>query len=236
MDRPARRALFAVSRRGGHGLDALGVPPGKIEVCYLGIDPGAYRADAAARSAVRRELGLDDGPPSCSAPRTCGPARAWRCSRRSRLGSRPTGATPSWSRPATDRSRVRSPPPRGTAALPLERLRLLGPRADVPRLLAAADVFVFPSDGAEGLGLGPLEALAAGVPVVATAVSDLPELLAGAAVIVPPGDRDAIVEGCRQLLDDPARRAELARRGATLVRERLSVGSAVETHARRYFG
>jgi glycosyltransferase involved in cell wall biosynthesis len=120
--------------------------------------------------------------------------------------------------------------------VPPDRLRFLGPRLDVPRLLAAADLFVFPSNGAEGLPLGPLEALASGVPLVATAVSDLPELLGGAAVLVPPGDDDAFVDACRRLLDDDGRRAELARRGETLVRERLSVGSAVEAHLRRYFG
>ncbi|MGC4897566.1 glycosyltransferase family 4 protein [Micromonospora sp. DT31] len=90
---------------------------------------------------------------------------------------------------------------------------LLGHRADVADLLAAADLAVVTSDW-EARQLFAQEALRAGVPLVATAVGGLPDLVGDAAVLVPAGDTDAVDAAVRELLDDPTRRAELGRRGA----------------------
>jgi glycosyltransferase involved in cell wall biosynthesis len=97
------------------------------------------------------------------------------------------------------------------ARIKAERLpaRLLGYREDVPELLAAADVVVISSRW-EARPLVAQEALRAGVPVVATAVGGLPELVGDAAVLVPPGDPTALAAAVSSLLADPARRAELA--------------------------
>jgi glycosyltransferase involved in cell wall biosynthesis len=57
------------------------------------------------------------------------------------------------------------------------------------------------------------EAMRAGTPLVATSVGGLPELVGDAALLVPPGDIDALDAGVRLLLDDPALRAEYGRRG-----------------------
>ncbi|PWR11171.1 glycosyltransferase [Micromonospora sicca] len=90
---------------------------------------------------------------------------------------------------------------------------LLGHRTDVADLLAGADLAVVTSDW-EARQLFAQEALHAGVPLVATAVGGLPELVGDAAVLVPPGDVDAVDAAVRELLDDDARRADLGRRGA----------------------
>lgn len=90
-------------------------------------------------------------------------------------------------------------------------VRLLGRRSDVPDLLAAADVFVMTSRW-EGSPLVVQEAMAAGVPVVATAVGGLPTLAGDGAVLVPPGDPEAVARAVGQLLDDPAKRAWLVER------------------------
>ncbi|RZU74881.1 glycosyltransferase involved in cell wall biosynthesis [Micromonospora kangleipakensis] len=90
---------------------------------------------------------------------------------------------------------------------------LLGHRTDVADLLAGADLAVVTSDW-EARQLFAQEALRAGVPLVATAVGGLPELVGDAAVLVPAGDVDAVDAAVRELLDDDARRTELARRGA----------------------
>ncbi len=69
---------------------------------------------------------------------------------------------------------------------------LLGERQDVPRILAALDVFCLPS-AAEGLPMAILEAMAASLPIVATAVGEIPRLLSdGAGWLVPPGDTHAL--------------------------------------------
>lgn len=86
---------------------------------------------------------------------------------------------------------------------------LLGHRTDVADLLAAADLAVVTSDW-EARQLFAQEALRAGVPLVATAVGGLPDLVGDAAVLVPPDDVDAVDRAVRELLDDDGRRADLA--------------------------
>jgi glycosyltransferase involved in cell wall biosynthesis len=100
------------------------------------------------------------------------------------------------------------------ARIKSERLpaKLLGYREDVADLLAAADVVVISSRW-EARPMVAQEALRAGVPVVATAVGGLPELVGEAAVLVPPGDATALAAAVSSLLSDPARRAELAAAG-----------------------
>ncbi|GAB3982396.1 hypothetical protein GCM10027615_65060 [Plantactinospora veratri] len=88
-------------------------------------------------------------------------------------------------------------------------MTLLGHRTDVADLLAGADLAVVTSDW-EARQLFAQEALRAGVPLVATAVGGVPELVGEAAVLVPPDDVDAVDQAVRALLADPDRRAALA--------------------------
>jgi glycosyltransferase involved in cell wall biosynthesis len=93
----------------------------------------------------------------------------------------------------------------------------LGARDDVPALLAAADVFALPSAW-EARALVVQEAMAAGVPIVATAVGGLPDLLGGSGVLVPAGDAAALADAVAGLLTDP----ESARALAIAARERFA--------------
>lgn len=88
-------------------------------------------------------------------------------------------------------------------------VRLLGRRDDVVDLLAAADVVVSTSEW-EGQPLGVQEALAVGAPVVATNVGGTAEVTGDAAVLVPYPDSAGMAAAIRDLLSDPARRAELS--------------------------
>ncbi|GIG76199.1 glycosyltransferase family 4 protein [Planosporangium flavigriseum] len=90
---------------------------------------------------------------------------------------------------------------------------LAGHRTDVPDLLAAADLAVVTSVW-EARQLFAQEAMRAGTPLVATSVGGLPELVGDAALLVPPGDIDALDDAVRSLLDDRGLRAEYGRRGA----------------------
>ncbi|MFZ3496639.1 glycosyltransferase family 4 protein [Streptomyces sp. 5.8] len=95
-----------------------------------------------------------------------------------------------------------------------ERLpvRLLGRRRDAARLLAAADVAVLPSRWEARSPLAQ-EALRMGVPLVATAVGGVPELVGAAGVLVPYGEAGALAGAVAGLLADPARRGALAEAG-----------------------
>jgi glycosyltransferase involved in cell wall biosynthesis len=92
------------------------------------------------------------------------------------------------------------------------RVYLLGHRTDVPDLLLGADLAVVSSDW-EARQLFAQEVLRAGVPLVCTAVGGLPDLVGDAAVLVPPDDVDALAAAVRDLLTNPALRAEYAARG-----------------------
>ncbi len=97
-------------------------------------------------------------------------------------------------------------------------IRLCGWRRDVPELLAAMDVFVLTSLF-EGLPRAVLQAMAAGVPVVATSVDGTPEVVAHreTGLLVPPSSPDAVAEGILTLVGDEALRSRcVARAGACL--------------------
>ncbi|MET0423269.1 MAG: glycosyltransferase family 4 protein [Actinoplanes sp.] len=89
---------------------------------------------------------------------------------------------------------------------------LLGRRTDVRDLLLGADLAVVTSDW-EARQLFAQEALTAGVPLISTAVGGLPGLVGEAALLIPPGDVDALDRAVRDLLADPALRADYAARG-----------------------
>jgi len=80
------------------------------------------------------------------------------------------------------------------------------------RLLAGATVLAYPSLY-EGFGLPTLEAMAAGVPVVTTNAGALPEVVGDAAVLVEPGDTDALAAALESVLSDEAQRCSLIERG-----------------------
>ena len=89
---------------------------------------------------------------------------------------------------------------------------LLGRRSDVPDLLGGDDLAVVTSDW-EARQLFAQEALTAGTPLIATAVGGVPGLVGDAALLIPPGDVDALDQAVRRLLADPGLRADYAARG-----------------------
>jgi glycosyltransferase involved in cell wall biosynthesis len=95
-----------------------------------------------------------------------------------------------------------------------DRLVRLGyvSQAHRARLLRAATLFAYPSLY-EGFGFPPLEAMVAGVPVVATTAGALPEVVGDGAELVAPGDADALAAAIDRLLVDDRARADLVARG-----------------------
>ncbi len=100
------------------------------------------------------------------------------------------------------------------AAAHSNRIVRLGRVSDDHRaaLFRGAAAFAYPSRY-EGFGLPPLEAMAAGVPVVATHGGSLPEVIGDAGLLVPVGDADAMADALVEALDDDARRARLVAAG-----------------------
>ena len=104
-------------------------------------------------------------------------------------------------------------------------MALLGERADVPELLAAADVFVL-SSASEGAPLSILEAMAAGLPVVASNVGGIAELVEDGVtgLLVPPADPVRLAQALARVLDDRDLRQRLGTAGRARARERFDLG------------
>ena len=112
-------------------------------------------------------------------------------------------------------------------------VRFLGACAQIGPLLARADVVVLPSLH-EGMSNAVMEAMAAGRPVVATAVGGTPELLRDRGILVPPGDPAALASAIDALLADPGRSAALGAAARRWSRAHLTADAMVDEHVRIY--
>jgi L-malate glycosyltransferase len=120
--------------------------------------------------------------------------------------------------------------------LGLERVvAFAGHRSDIPRLLQASTLSVLPSLS-EGLPNAVLESMAAGVPVVATAVGGVPEIVTDGrtGLLVPPASPAALAAALERLLAEPALAARLGAAGHQLVVERFSMERMVRATEQLY--
>jgi glycosyltransferase involved in cell wall biosynthesis len=116
-----------------------------------------------------------------------------------------------------------------------DKVHLLGVRSDIPEVLNAADVFVLSSDY-EGNPLSVMEAMAAGKPVICTAVGGVPELVedGGGGLLVPPGDAKALACAMRRMLEDPRARASMGGASAKRAVERFDLQAMTEAYEDLY--
>lgn len=97
-----------------------------------------------------------------------------------------------------------------------DRFRFIGPRSDVLRLMAGADMFIL-SSRYEGLPVAIMEATSMGLPIVTTAVGEIPNFLTDDvdALIVGPGDPDALARAIERLATDEGLRCRLGKQALT---------------------
>lgn len=116
-----------------------------------------------------------------------------------------------------------------------ERVGLVGARSDIDTLLRGTDIFLV-SSRREGLPMALLEALASGVPAVATTVGGIPEVLRDGhnGILVPPESPEALAAAVRDLLADRPRRERLAAAGRSSVAEAWSLDRTAARYAEIY--
>jgi glycosyltransferase involved in cell wall biosynthesis len=129
----------------------------------------------------------------------------------------------------TERERLEASLP--ALGLDPARIRFLGFRTDVPDLLGAADFFAL-SSLQEGLPLAMLEAMGQELPVVATRVGGVPELISDRenGLLCPTGRPEVLAAALKEVIEDPALRRRLGQAGARRVAEEFSF----QQMARRY--
>jgi len=110
-----------------------------------------------------------------------------------------------------------------------DRVRFLGQRADVPQLLAAADIFCQPNEGPEPFGIVFVEALWAGRPVVTTAMGGPLEIVTDSCgLLVPPNDPSTLAEQLERLIQSPELRSRLGAAGPARARELCDPAAQME--------
>lgn len=218
---------FAVSREIASRLRRVRGVGRKVEVLYLGI--GDAPEVTRGRDQIRRELAAE-GPLIVTASRLA-PQKALhvmfdalaRLDVPFTLAVLGTGPLEGNLREAAERAGVAG------------RVRWLGFRGDVADYIAAGDVFCLSSVW-EGVPLAAQEAVLLGVPIVATSVGGMPELVDDAVTgrLVPPGDPAALASALRQVLSNDVLRTTFAAAAQTRLAERFSTEKMLARLAAEY--
>jgi glycosyltransferase involved in cell wall biosynthesis len=206
----------------------LGIHPNAVPVLN-GRDPARFHPDAAARAAIRAELGAADGDCVVIAVSRLVRHKGYPELLEAMRATPPNCAL--WvvgERLPSDHGEELEPHFARAAAALGRRLVRLGYRHDVPRLLAAADVFCLPSHF-EGLPMSVIEAMLTGLPVVATDIRGPREqVVAGeTGFLVPPGQAGQLGAALARLAEDPALRARMGAAGRARALARFDEAAVV---------
>ena len=232
--RRARRviAVSEITRR--HYLERARLRPERVVTIFNGIDPTAFQCGPLERAEARAACGIPlDAPVLATVAVQREPkgiqhmlaalpqvASAFPEIRYLLVGDGPH-------RPALEQQAAQL----GVAG----RVVFAGSREDVAGLLAAADIFVLPSL-TEALPTVIAEAMAAGLPIVATTVGGIPEMVrhGEAALLVPPADPEALAATVLRLLANPRQAAAMGRSGRRVVAERFDIRTQARALADDY--
>lgn len=212
----------------------IGFPAERLTVIPNGVDIDAFRPNPARRAAARARLGLPTTAPVMVAATRLEAEKGVQVALDALVQVR-SAAPQARLVIAGDGGHAERLRRRATDLGLGDAATFLGfvPHADLPEVLAAGDVFVMPSLCHEAFPVSILEALAAGLPVVASRVGGVPAAITPGATgyLVPPGDASALASALLPLLADPARRramGALARRTAEARYSRAATTQAVE--------
>jgi glycosyltransferase involved in cell wall biosynthesis len=213
--------VTANSEAGMRSHRALGYQPRRSEILPNGFDTVAFRPDADARSCVRHELGIAQD---------------------AILLAHVARVDPMKDHPGFLAAMTTLPDVRalvvglGTDLLkPAPNLHLLGRRADVARLFAAADFVVSSSAFGEGFSNVLAEGMACGLPAIATDVGDARLIVGDTGLIVPPRDPSALATAIKALAAEPVEhRRQRSARARARIASHFSIGQGQQRFAELY--
>jgi glycosyltransferase involved in cell wall biosynthesis len=198
---------------------AAWLPSAPLEVVYAPVS--ASPAERGTRDEIRRELGADEATTviviASRFERWKGHAELLEAA--SRLQGKWTIWIAGGAQRPVEQAYARELDEFARSAGIADRVRFLGERRDVPRLLQGADIHCQPNSAPEPFGVAFIEALYAGLPVVTSDAGGAREIVTSACgMLVPIGDRAALVAALQSLIDDPARRKALGAAGPARAR------------------
>jgi len=219
--------VITVSRDNADHLErGYGVPARKIRVVYIGVPD--WRGGAAE---IRRQLGVAPGAHLAAMVGALEERKGHRTAFRAvaRIGERAhLVVVGSGEMEGSYRSEVAS---LGIGA----RVHFLGYRADVDSILRGVDSLLLPSE-IDATPYVAVEAMAAGIPVVASRIYGIPELVEDGVTgsLVPPGSVDACARALEALIDDPGRCKRMGEKGRLRYEERFTIERSVSETAAVY--
>lgn len=229
------RAFVAVSQDLGRFVsDTLGIPDSRVRVIRNGIDVSVYRRSPESRLRVRAELGLQDSQPLYLACGELTEVKGHEVLVRATqhlVRQRPDAIVA-----IAGHGPLREHLESLVSTLGItSHVRFLGFRRDVPDLLSAADVFVMPSLS-EGLPLAILEAMSVGVPIVASSVGGIPELIrpGESGWLVAPGDAVDLGNTLATVMAQGASREAVVRNAQQLCFSQYALKTTVSSYVNWY--
>lgn len=229
-------SVFCVSRqlRDFHAR-RTGFAARRISVIHNGVDSMRFSPDPAARARMRRELEIGEKEFCVGAVGNLLPVKdhLTLLEAVNRLG----GAARDWRVLVAGEGSESPKLAAAASAMPggAQRITFLGASSRVSELLNAFDVYVLPSLN-EGISNSLLEAMATGLPVIATATGGNPEVVEDgrSGLLFPPGNAPGLGEGLMRLYSEPQLGAELGAAARRRVREEFSIESMVANYEKLY--
>jgi glycosyltransferase involved in cell wall biosynthesis len=247
MDYPLARGLYTrlLYDQGADGLIAIsqgvkaamcagGVPGERIRVIYSGIEPQRFSLPAQVRKEVRQTYQISAGEQVIITVAALEERKGHRFLLQAAALLKERGCRLRYLlcgegslRPALEREARAF----GLGA----EVTFVGFCRDVPRLLAGSDIFVHPPLW-EGLGVGVLEAMAAGLPVVASRVGGIPEVVEDrvTGLLCPAGEGSALASAVLALVNNPDKTMAMGERGRRRVQERFSLAAMARSNEAFY--
>ncbi len=212
--------IVAVSQSVADSLTACGVPSAKLQVIPNGVDLGHFMPSSMSRAEARALLNLPETAFVVASAARFSPEKGLDVLLKAACERRHMTFVIAGDGPQFEALSHGLPP----------NVRLLGRLDDIRPLLFAAEVFAVPSRR-EGQGIAALEAMAAGISVVASSVGGLAEMLTDGetALLVPPDDPEALAAAFSRLQDDSRLRRNLAGSALALVQERYSLQTMLDS-------
>src|SRR5262249_49773077 len=213
--------------------EQAGIPPGRIEVIPNGV-PLDAKTPAAALSVLRESLDIDQHHRVVGTVGSLYPVKGHKYL----IDAMPSvlGRFPDTVFVIVGQGGLRDELEAHAVRLGLaSHLRFLGHREDIQNILSICDIFVLPSLS-EGMPLALLEAMAAGLPAVATGVGGVVEVLDDrqTGLVIPPRASDALADKVITLLSDPPLAKELGEAAQHLVAGRFSLDGMVRAYESVY--